>query len=140
MGGLEMSFGFHELIAASVVAGTIWGAGNVIGHATSVEPMGMRLVYLGFENGKFVQEHAIYGAPGLGAHWVSQISRNGEPLCEGGGEAPYASGDRKIMSPNYWTDDNCPEILPGDVGFATWEWVDEHGVHHVISGRIEIPD
>lgn len=130
-----IAVGFWALVglASTLVAGAF------VAHA----PVRMELEYLRFEDGHFYQHIAVSGADAVNGDWTARIWREDEggftPLCEGGGRFPYTGKPSRPMTPSYWTDDDCPEVLPGDHAMASWQYTDEHGVQRRFSAQIVIP-
>ncbi len=99
------------------------------------DPVAMSLKSLKYEKGMFRQHIAITGRGVIHGEWASEIDRDGVHLCGGDGKAPY-EGAPKGMSPNDWTDDECPPLRTGDIARVTWEWTDEDGLVRSIGGRL----
>lgn len=127
-------------VPGGLLAFGIWAAGGWVASLIEGEPRGLRLLELSFEDGQFHQKHAVYGSEAISGEWTAQISRDGVPLCQGGGAAPYVDGQEKRMTPDLWTDDLCPALIPGDLAVATWEFKGGDGLTHSIKGTIIIPE
>lgn len=139
VGGLEMN-DLASWVGASLVAGVFWGIGHVVGNATAVEPVSLSLISLEYRDGKFTQRHKVTGTDILDANWTAQITRGDKPLCGGGGKAPYGGVSGMAMTPDEWTGDVCPEVLPGDRAVVVWSWVGSDDVRRRISGELIISE
>ena len=124
---------FYPLIGAVAIMSGV----NVV-DTLRPQSVSMALTALTYENGEFYQEHRIEGTDALRAEWAAKIVRGDTFLCVGGGASAYRSGGSPRMDPDRWTGDDCPELEPGDVATATWEYLDESNVRHRISGSIVI--
>jgi hypothetical protein len=98
----------------------------------------MELVTLVYQDGEFYQEHIVTGAEKVRADWAAKIVRDGHFLCVGGGTSLYANGGSPKMGPSFWTGDECPDLQPGDLASATWEYVDEQNIRRRIGAEIVI--
>lgn len=96
----------------------------------------LALITLSYEDGLFTQQHKVEGGP-IKGYWTAEIMRGNRQLCAGGGEAPYEGGVKKF-NPNDWTGDDCPELQPGDIARAVWEYRLESGAIASINGQFVI--
>jgi hypothetical protein len=135
--GLDQMTGYG-VVGAGLVAIGLWATGSGIGSLTSIPPVEMRLLELKYEDGHFIQKHEILGGAIIQADWTAQILRGDTPLCEGGGTAPYDGDQSKRMTPDYWTYDECPDLMPGDTAIAAWTYTGSDGVVRTISGKITL--
>lgn len=103
------------------------------------KPVGLHLVSLEWNANEYrvVQNIQPINTPALKAEWAAKFIRNGEVICAGGGKSNY-DGTIHRFTPNDWTGDDCPPLLPGDIGSASWTYRDVSGQFVTIAGRIEI--
>ena len=99
--------------------------------------VGMRLIDFRYKDGEFHQHHEVFGRAALIADWAAKVTRDGQILCSGGGTSSYA-GSPVHMSADYWTGDDCPELMAGDTAQATWEWKTGEGFVAGISATLTI--
>lgn len=102
----------------------------------------MTVKHLRYQGGEFDQWLGVDGGP-IQADWAAKITRKDDDgslrfLCVGGGRSIYTGKPSPRMAPSFWTDDDCPEILPGDHAQASWEYRDSEGVIHRIAAEIVI--
>ena len=126
------------IIGAGALIATAMGWSGIKDLRAAPEPAGMRLIELRYEDGLFYQEHLVYGAETIRAEWAAKIVRGDRFLCVGGGTSAYENGGSPLMTPSYWTGGECPEVQPGDIATATWEYVDENNVRRRIGAEITI--
>ena len=130
-------------ISALIYGALTLGAMAWIGSTVAPQPVRLTLEYLRFENGHFIQHISVSGREAVNAEWAARIWRNeGDRdivLCSGGGHFPYNGAASKPMTPSYWTDDDCPELRPGDQALAVWSYRAEDGLIRSISAEITIP-
>lgn len=122
---------FTHAAAAVALTGIIVGA--VQGGIALVEdivspapPRALVLIEIGYEDGKIRQLIKPQGADAIVGKWSAKISRGEGNLCAGGGWSNY-TGKPYAGTPSKWTGAQCPELQPGDVASATWEWDDADG-------------
>jgi len=133
----------YSTITVGLFALLGYAATVMISTIATVDPVRMELEYLRFENGHFYQHVSVSGAQVINGKWSARIWRELDdetlvPLCAGGGTFPYNGEPSQAMDPSYWTDDECPEILPGDAALASWEYTDENGLQRRFSGTLRI--
>lgn len=130
---------YSALVYGMLTLGTL----ALVETAVTPPPIRMELNYLRFEDGHFHQHIAVSGRDAITAEWSARIWRaDGERdavLCSGGGHFPYNGEPSKPMTPDYWTDDTCPPLKPGDQALAVWSYRAEDGVIRSISAEITIP-
>lgn len=131
---------FHGVVGASIIASSIWVGGHFIGEATKVQPVGMALVSLDYEDGVISQVHEIHGTDVLIADWAASINRSGRHLCSGGSSAPYKSFNKKSMTPSEWTGQDCPKLQVGDELTAAWQWDGSDKIVRRISGKLTLTE
>jgi len=124
---------FYPLIGVVALS-----SGTELLSAFRPDPVRMELVTLEYRNGEFYQEHSVTGAETVRADWAAKIVRDGHFLCVGGGTSLYKNGGSPRMDPSYWTGDECPDLQPGDLASATWEYVDEQNIRRRIGAEIVI--
>ena len=128
-----------EFLGALIVGAGVWFATTVTAAFLTPDPVSMHLEYLRFQDGRFVQSHIISGVDVLSASWTAQITRGSRPLCQGGGVAPYEGGAKELsMTPSEWTGDQCPPLMLGDIGAASWEWLGADNTRYRIAGIVEV--
>lgn len=77
------------------------------------------------------------------ARWSANISRLVDGglviLCEGHGTEPgIYRGEITPYSPSEWTGGDCPPLESGDVGEASWTYLNEHGLRIIITGHFTV--
>ena len=133
----------NTLWSAAIYAAVTLGAMTLVGKVVTPVPVQMSLEYLRFEDGKFHQHLSVSGAGAVSAEWSARIWRSESDhdivLCNGGGKFPYNGDPSQPMTPDYWTDDTCPDLQSGDRALAVWEYRDENGLVRRISGELILP-
>lgn len=111
--------------------------------AERINPSSQALILkeLSFEDGHFSQlVKSADGSP-MAGRWTAEISRTvdgvTDQLCAGSGAGIY-SGTRDTYTPSEWTGDDCPPLLPGDRGEASWQFVNEAGLTQSIGAYVVI--
>ena len=125
-----------------VVAGAaaIYISGVGIESISPKQPTQASLKSLTFENGMFGQEFFITGDGFLTMKWSAEINRGNMQLCSGGGVAPYRDATPKQFSPDNWTFDDCPPLIPGDEAFAVWSYTDDTGLNVKFQGTLVLTE
>ena len=127
-----------DVISYAVSIGIFAFAGNTIGgfvgDITTQDPVGMHLVSLDYQDGQVTQRHEVFGVDSIIADWAAQAVRGNVVLCHGGDKATYSGITDKIMSVDIWVGKKCPELMPGDMLVASWEYLDSQNLRHSISG------
>ena len=124
---------------ASSLIGMVVGVGSFEVFDAVALPQERRLIleHLSYENGLITQRHRVEGSAIIQATWAAEIVRGKQQLCSGGDRAPYEGG-QKSFTPSAWTGDDCPDLLPGDIARASWEYKTTEGYLVSISGQIII--
>ncbi len=115
---------------------------NTVEDWVAEKSVSMTIKHLRYVDGEFDQWLDVEGGP-VQADWAAKITRTGDDgnerfLCVGGGRSIYTGSPSPRMDPDFWTGDNCPEIMPGDHAHASWEYRGADGTIHRISAEIII--
>lgn len=85
------------------------------------------------------------GNPVVG-DWTATFWRHGETdriLCRGSNapnEPGTYKGELQRYSPDDWTGDDCPTLIPGDRGVAAWTYVNHYGLRVTVAAEFYIPE
>lgn len=104
-----------------------------------VQPRTLTLQKLQYNGDGTVTQQLDGGIP---ANWAAQITRKVDGvdrvLCSGSGRGPGYVGELQTYTTSDWTFDECPSLVPGDIGVASWEFVNETGATISITGRFVV--
>lgn len=124
-------------IGGSLIAGALIAAIGAIAPEAPRRELVLEQLY--YSGGIVTQQIA----GDIEADWTANFSRPSAQgfivLCAGKGDAPgIYRGEISPYSPSEWTGDICPEIQAGDVGEASWTYLNEHGLIVTLVGSFTV--
>lgn len=130
------------IAALAVGAGVVWGGIEATVGAVSelLAPPPARVLELQtieISAGEVRQHILPRGADSIAATWAAKFTRADRVLCAGSGGSNYTGAPTRF-TPSEWVGRDCPEIRPGDMASATWEWRDDHGHVRSMSVRMAV--
>ena len=127
-------------IVSAVLSFSVMWTGQEIAEDVTT-PRTLTLDRLQYNNDGTVTQQVSGGIP---ADWAAQIVRmNGDVssvLCSGYGRGPGYVGEVQTYTTSDWTFDECPTLVVGDVGTASWEFTNEAGLVISITGKFIVGD
>lgn len=131
-----MSF-TQTALSGGLVAIVISGAINAI--VPDVPPRILVLERLEYNDDGTVTQKLSGGIP---ADWSAQIVRHVDGvqrvLCSGSARGPVYDGETQTYTTDDWTFDDCPDLQPGDIGTASWEYSTETGATMSITDKFVV--
>jgi hypothetical protein len=127
---------------AAAIGLVVASGANFTAEAINPAAKGLAVKEVWFKDGKFYQRIASASGQPMSGEWDAEIYRVSSDgasmqLCAGSGIGVY-SGELKSYTPDGWTLDYCPPILPGDIAEASWSFRNEEGIYQSVGVQFEI--